>query len=182
VPRPKGRLQVDPARFSCHLLNVVLGSSMSSRLFQEIREKRGLAYSVYSFLNNHKDTGMLGIYAGVSQENVKEALQVIHDQLLLLSKHPITEAELKSAKEYLKGSMYLNAENTDSRMNRLAKNEFLFERYVPFEEVEEQMYRVTAQEIQSWFKEIYTPDEVALLLFGPTDLDEAEARHILSGV
>jgi predicted Zn-dependent peptidase len=154
---------------------------MSSRLFQEIREKRGLAYSVYSFLNNHKDAGMLGIYAGVGEEKVEEALRVIHEQLLLFSKESITETELRSAKEYLKGSMYLNAENTDSRMNRLARNEFLFERYVPFEEVEEQMNKVTADEIQSWFRETCRPDEVALLLFGPTELDEAEARNILLG-
>jgi predicted Zn-dependent peptidase len=154
---------------------------MSSRLFQEIREKRGLAYSVYSFLNNHKDTGMLGIYAGVSEENVKEALRVIHEQLLLLSTHSITETELSSAKEYLKGSMYLNAENTDSRMNRLAKNEFLFQRHVPFEEVEEQMNKVTTHDIQTWFREIYKPEEIALLLFGPTELEEAEARQIFSG-
>lgn len=176
-----GVSQTDPGRFPCHLLNVVLGSSMSSRLFQEIREKRGLAYSVYSFLNNHKDTGMLGIYAGISGDKVKETLQVIHEQLQLLSREPITEMELRSAKEYLKGSMYLNAENTDSRMNRLAKNEFLFERYVPFEEVEEQMNRVTPQDIQLWFRETCKTDEVALLLLGPTELDEEEARSILAG-
>ena len=122
-----GPSQTDEDRFPCHLLNVILGSSMSSRLFQEIRENRGLAYSVYSFLNSHEDTGMFGIYAGVASENVQETLAIIHEQLSMLLKEPIPEAELNAAKEYLKGSMYLNSESTDSRMNRLAKNEFLFE-------------------------------------------------------
>ncbi len=166
-----GTSQVDDARYACYLLNAILGSSMSSRLFQEIRERRGLAYSVYSFANSHEDTGLLGVYAGISSENVEETLRVIHDQLSLLAVEPISEAELSAAKEQLKGSMYLNAESTDSRMNRLAKNEFLFGRCVPFEESEEKINGVEREDILKWFKEAYDPKNLALILLGPTDID-----------
>lgn len=164
----QGVSQSEDNRFPCHLLNVILGNSMSSRLFQEIREKRGLAYSVYSFLNSHADTGMLGIYAGITPENIEESLQVIRQQLDLLAAEPISEAELSAAKEYLRGSMYLNAESTDARMNRLAKNEFLFGRFIPFEDVEEKILAVDAKSAQSWFQSVYDPRETGLLLFGPT--------------
>ena len=132
----RGTSQIDETRFASHLLNVILGSSMSSRLFQEIREKRGLAYSVYSFSHSHEDTGMLGLYAGISPENIEQVLHLINEQLSLLAQKPIPEAELSAAKEYIKGNMYINAESNDSRMNRLARNELLFGRYVPFEEIE----------------------------------------------
>jgi predicted Zn-dependent peptidase len=164
----QGVSQSEDNRFPCHLLNVILGNSMSSRLFQEIREKRGLAYSVYSFLNSHADSGMLGIYAGITPENIEESLQVIRQQLDLLAAEPISEAELSAAKEYLRGSMYLNAESTDSRMNRLAKNEFLFGRFIPFEDVEEKILAVDAKSVQSWFQSVYDPREAGLFLFGPT--------------
>ncbi len=174
-----GSSQIEESRFACYLFNAILGSSMSSRLFQEIREKRGLAYSVYSFANSHEDTGLLGIYAGVTAENVKETLEVIYEQLSLLAEQPISEAELASAKEQLKGSMYINAESTDSRMNRMAKNEFLFGRYVPFEESEEKINRVTVQEIQSWFRRAFTPDRLALMLFGPVEMERDEAAKLI---
>lgn len=176
----RGNSQVDENRFACHLLNVVLGSSMSSRLFQEIREKRGLAYSVYSFSHSHVDTGMLGIYAGVSAENVRETLELIREQLSLLARELIPEAELNAAKEYLRGSMYLNAESTDSRMNRMAKNEFLFGRYVDFEEIEEKVRGVTARQVRDWFSEVYIPRELTLLLFGPVEMGTEEVKGILS--
>lgn len=167
----QGTSHLDESRFACHLLNIILGSSMSSRLFQEIREKRGLAYSVYSFLNSHEDTGLLGVYSGIAPQNVNETIQVIHEQLALLAAEPINAAELNAAKEYVKGSMYLNAEITDSRMNRLAKNEFLFGRHVAYEEVEEKIDRVTPEEIQHWFQGVFTPDQFSMVLLGPVDSD-----------
>jgi len=166
-----GPAQTDDNRFRCHLLNVILGSSMSSRLFQEIREKRGLAYQIYSFVNSHEDTGLFGIYAGVAAGDVEQTLEVIREELARLAREPISEAEIRGAREYLKGSMYLNAESTDSRMNRLAKNEFLFGRYIPFEEVEQKIDQVSAREVQQWFEEVYQPSQVALMLFGPVPVD-----------
>jgi predicted Zn-dependent peptidase len=165
----RGTSHLDDSRFACHLLNVILGSSMSSRLFQEIREQRGLAYSIYSFLNSHEDTGLLGIYAGVTPENVPETLRVIREQLRLVASTPISETELSAAKEYVKGSMYLNSESADSRMNRLAKNEYLFGRYIPYEEVEEKICAVTPEEIQNWFVRSFDPEQLSLMLLGPVE-------------
>jgi predicted Zn-dependent peptidase len=134
---------------------------------------------VYSFANSHEDTGLLGVYAGISPENVEETLRVIHEQLSLLAVEPISEAELSSAKEQLKGSMYLNAESTDSRMNRLAKNEFLFGRFVPFEESEEKINQVGRDAIQRWFQKTYDPRRLALILLGPTDIDAATLEKLI---
>jgi predicted Zn-dependent peptidase len=175
----QGTSMIDDDRFACHLLNVILGSSMSSRLFQEIREKRGLAYSVYSFINSHEDTGVLGIYAGVSEQNVRETLELTREQLSILAKELIPEAELNAAKEYLVGSMYLNAESTDSRMNRLAKNEFLFGRNIAFEEIEEKIRKVTPHEVQEWCRKNFQPDRTAFTLFGPVNIDAATAKGFI---
>lgn len=163
----KGASHQDEQRFACHLINTILGGSMSSRLFQEIREKRGLAYSIYSFINSHEDIGLLGIYAAIAAENLQQTLELIQEQLGVLASQPIPAPELSAAKECLKGSMYLNAESTDARMNRLAKNEFLFGRYVAFEEVEAQIESVTTEQIRAWCREVFQPDQLALLVFGP---------------
>ena len=176
----QGTSQIDETRFASHLLNVILGSSMSSRLFQEIREKRGLAYSVYSFSHSHEDTGMLGLYAGISPENIEEVLHLINEQLSILAQEPIPENELKSAKEYIKGNMYINAESNDSRMNRLAKNELLFGRNVPFEEIEEKINRVTSEDIQTWFRSIYSPDKTAAMLYGPVEMEAQKLQDSLA--
>jgi predicted Zn-dependent peptidase len=175
----RGTSQTDETRFASHLLNVILGSSMSSRLFQEIREKRGLAYSVYSFCHSHEDSGMLGIYAGISPENIEQVLQLINEQLSTLAQKPISEAELNSAKEYIKGNMYINAENNDYRMNRLAKNEFLFGRHIPFEEVEKKINMVSPEDIQEWFCGIYSPDKMAAMLYGPVEMESEAPENIL---
>ncbi len=165
----EGTSQKDETRFASHLLNVILGSSMSSRLFQEIREKRGLAYSVYSFGHSHEDSGMTGIYAGVSPENAREVLSLVNEELSKLARDLIPEAELNAAREYVKGNMYINAESNDYRMNRLAKNEFLFGDYIPFEEIEKKINAVTAEDIRTWFRSIYSPEKMAVMLYGPVE-------------
>ncbi len=174
----RGTSQTDEDRFASHLLNVILGSSMSSRLFQEIREKRGLAYSVYSFSHSHADTGMLGVYAGIAAENIEQVMELIYRQLALLAEQPIPEPELSAAKEYIKGNMYINAESNDSRMNRLAKNEFLFGRYVPFEEIEKKLNAVTSETIQAWFREIYSPEKMAIMLYGPVQMGATDIKSV----
>jgi predicted Zn-dependent peptidase len=175
----RGTSQTDETRFPSHLLNVILGSSMSSRLFQEIREKRGLAYSVYSFSHSHEDSGMLGIYAGISPENIQEVLQLINEQLSIVAQNPIPEAELNSAKEYIRGNMFINAESNDYRMNRLAKNEFLFGRYIPLEEIEKKINMVTSEGIQAWFSGVYSPDKMAVMLYGPVEMESETPESIL---
>lgn len=164
-----GCSHADPQRFACHVINVVLGNSMSSRLFQEVREKRGLAYSIYSFVNSHEDTGLMGVYAAVAPEDVTETLDVITAEMDAVRRDAITASELSAAKEYLKGSMYLNAESTDARMNRLAKNEFVFSRHVPLQEVEKAIDAVTVEDVQAWFAEHYQPENTAVMLLGPVE-------------
>ncbi len=169
-----GCSQSDPRRFACHVLNVVLGNSMSSRLFQEVREKRGLAYAIYSFVNNHEDTGLMGVYAAVAPEDLEETLEVVTAEMDTVRRHSITASELAAAKEYLKSSISLNAESTDARMNRLAKNEFVFGRHVPLEEVQEAIDRVTADDVQEWFDAQYRPENTALTLLGPVPENGAD--------
>ncbi|MDR3553901.1 MAG: pitrilysin family protein [Syntrophobacteraceae bacterium] len=175
-----GTSQRDEARFASHLLNVILGSSMSSRLFQEIREKRGLAYSVYSFSHSHEDSGMTGIYAGVSPQNVNQVLSLVNEELSKLVREPISETELNAAREYVKGNMYINAESNDYRMNRLAKNEFLFGDYVAFEEIERKIHAVTSQEIRAWFGQIYNPEKMAIMLYGPVEEELEDPKAIFN--
>ncbi len=165
----KGCSSSNRDRFACHLLNVLLGGSMSSRLFQEVREKRALAYSVYSFVNSHIDTGVMGVYAGTGVGQVQETLDIVGEELTRLTREPISEAELRAAKEHFKGSMYLNAESNDSRLHRLSKNEFLFGRYVPFDEVQERIEETTSENIQKWLHSVFRKQELALVLLGPVE-------------
>lgn len=175
----KGCSSLDDRRFTCHLVNVLLGGSMSSRLFQEIREKRALAYSVYSFVNSHVDTGMMGVYAGTGLGQIQETLDIIDQELERLAREPIADAELRAAKEHFKGSMYLNAESNDSRMHRLAKNEFLFGRYVPFEEVESKVEAITSEAIQDWFRSAFSKQDLALVLLGPLEAGSLDVSRYL---
>jgi predicted Zn-dependent peptidase len=138
-------------RYCCSILNVILGGSMSSRLFQEVRERRGLAYSIYSFLSSQTDTGMMGIYGAVRPDNIKETLELIRQELIRFKREPISDTELRAAKEHIKGGIYLAAENTDNRMSRLAKNEMIFNRFVTYEEIEADLERVTVEDIQALY-------------------------------
>ncbi len=159
----------DHDRYLCGVFNIILGGSMSSRLFQEVREKRGLAYSVYSFASLHSDTGMLGIYAGVQKDKLNSALEAIRDTITELKAKPVNHDELKLSKDHIKGNMYLNAESSDSRMSRLAKNEILYNRLVPFEEIEENLEAVTARQIQDWVNRSFNPESIALEILGPVN-------------
>ena len=153
-------------RYCCSILNVILGGSMSSRLFQEVRERRGLAYSIYSFLSSQTDTGMMGIYGAVRPDNIKETLELIRQELIRFKREPISDTELRAAKEHIKGGIYLAAENTDNRMSRLAKNEMIFNRFVTYEEIEADLERVTVEDIQALAQQIFQPEAMSLVLLG----------------
>ena len=153
-------------RYCCSILNVILGGSMSSRLFQEVRERRGLAYSIYSFLSSQTDTGMMGIYGAVRPDNIKETLELIRQELIRFKREPISDTELRAAKEHIKGGIYLAAENTDNRMSRLAKNEMIFNRFVTYEEIEADLERVTVEDIQALAQQIFQPEVMSLVLLG----------------
>ena len=142
---------------------------MSSRLFQEVRERRGLAYSIYSFLSSHSDAGMVGIYGAVRPHNIQETLDLVRHELRRFKEEPISDAELRAAKEHIKGGIYLAAENTDNRMSRLAKNEIIFDRFVPYEEIEAGLEGVTVEEVQSLAQELFRPEYMSLVLLGQVD-------------
>ena len=159
----------DPCRYASSILNACLGGNASSRLFQEIREKRGLAYSVYSFGASFADTGLLGVYAGVDPKNVEKTLDLILQELDRLRHASIPAQELASAKEYIKGCVLLATESTDSQMLRLAQNEDTFGRYVPLSEVVLKIDAVTAKDVQALAERCLIPGAMALALLGPVD-------------
>ena len=121
-------------RYVSYILNTVLGGSMSSRLFQNIREKRGLAYSVFSGLSAYRDAGNITIYAGCANEAVGEVIDLCVEELKSMKRAPVPESELRRAKDHLKGSLMLSLENTASRMSHLARQEIYFDRHFGLDE------------------------------------------------
>lgn len=142
---------------------------MSSRLFQEIRERRGLAYAVYSFLSTYSDVGTWGVYVGVDQSKVKETLEVITHEMARGKSRKVDSSELTNAKQYLKGGMCLAAESTENQMIRIAQSEMNFGRFVPLEEIEEKIDRVTAEDVEALAEDIFRRESAALTLLGPID-------------
>ena len=159
----------DPGRFALSLLNTLLGGNMSSRLFQEIREQRGLAYSVYSFISSHADTGQFGVYTGVHPDNVQQTIDLIVQTMRRVCRTPISAAELQDAKEYTKGNLILATESVDNQMVRLAQNEIHFGDYIPLESVIEQIEAVTPDEIQSLAETLFKVSQSSLTILGPVD-------------
>jgi predicted Zn-dependent peptidase len=169
----------DPRRFSFFLMNTIMGGNMSSRLFQEIRERRGLAYNVYSFISSHVDTGIFGVYAGVAPDNVQETTTLIIKEMQNLTTEPVSLAELQAAKEFTKGNLLLASESTDSQMVRMAQNELYFGRYLPLEEVIEGVDRVSAEDIFDLTATLFKSGPPALTILGPIE-DKDSLAHILN--
>lgn len=157
----------DPRRYAFSLLNTILGGNMSSRLFQEVREKRGLAYAIYSFMTSYVDSGMFGIYTAVADQQVREVVSVVLEELERIKNTPVSTDELRDAKEYTKGSLYLSAENVDSQMVRLAQNEIHFGEFIPLEEIVARIEAVTEEDIRQLARTRFAPDELALTFLGP---------------
>jgi predicted Zn-dependent peptidase len=153
-------------RYAAYLLNTALGGGMSSRLFQEIREKRGRAYSVYSFLSCYRDTGYLGVYAGTSTEWADEVIGLVIDELRDIARSGLRADELERSKRQLKGGMLLGLETSDSRMSRLAKNEIYFGRHFTIEEVSQRIDETTNEEIVDFAARLTRADSTGLALLG----------------
>jgi predicted Zn-dependent peptidase len=168
----------DPRRFALSLLNSLLGGNMSSRLFQEIREQRGLAYSVYSYISSYVDTGMFGIYAGVHPDNVQQTIELIVQEMNNICRTPISAAELQDAKEFTKGNLILAIESVDNQMVRLAQNEIHFNTYIPLETVIAHIEAVTMGDIQDLAKTLFKPEQSAVTLLGQVD-DKTDFRSLI---
>lgn len=141
-------LQQDhPDRYALHLLTTILGGGMSSRLFQEIREKKGLAYSVYAYIISHADSGALVVYSGTEQKHCREVIDIALAEMVKLKSEPVTQAELDAAREQLKGKLLMSLESSDSLMTRLAKNVIYLGRHQPIEAILEGFDAVKTQDV-----------------------------------
>ena len=159
--------QAHADRYPAYLLNVILGGSMSSRLFQTIREQRGLAYAVFSGVSSYRDTGMLSVYAGCAAESVPEVVDLVFDGLRTMRREPVGVEELQRAKDHLKGSLMLSLESTSSRMTHLARQEMYFGRHVTLDEIIAGIEDTTADDVQRVAGELFTQDTVGVTVLGP---------------
>lgn len=156
-----------PDRFALMLLDAVLGGGMSSRLFQELRETRGLVYATYSYTASYRDTGVFGVYAGTGPHRTEEVLDLINAQLDELYRGRITKAELARAREQLKGSTMLGLENTSARMSRLATAELWGEPYLSPEQLIEHVEAVTLADVQRVAAKLLAPEKLTTVALGP---------------
>lgn len=165
----QGMSSVEPRRYSFLVLDAVLGGSMSSRLFQEIREARGLAYSVGTFINSYQETGVFGIYAGTSAKSVEELVDVADGILRKMIADGLSADELRRSKELLKGNLALGMESTSARMLRLARSHLNHGRYVTVEEVIEAVEKTTHNDVIELATEFLDPANFSLTVLGPVD-------------
>jgi predicted Zn-dependent peptidase len=153
-------------RYACYVMSTLLGGGMSSRLFQNIREKHGLCYSVFSELNLYRDSGCLAIYAGTSTENTKKVVTMTVDEFRRLSEEAVPDEELRRAKDHLKGSLALSLESTSSRMSNLARQELFFGRFFSVDEMVECIEQVTTEDVQSIARDFFGGRQVGLTALG----------------
>ena len=160
-----GYPQAHDERYTSYVLNTMLGGSMSSRLFQNVREKRGLAYSVFSGLSAYRDSGVFTVYAGCANEAVAELIDVVVEEIRRLKRDPPGEDELRRAKDHLKGSLMLSLENTGSRMNNLARQEIYFGRHFDMDEILGGIEAVEAADVRRIAREIFA-GELSMSVLG----------------
>jgi len=175
----KGISQTHSMRFASYILNTLLGRGMSSYLFQEIREKRGLAYSIYSYRPAYFDAGQLVVYAGTNKGSLREVIQLIIEQFDRFRKERICLEELKRTKDQLKGNLLLFLESSDSWMTRLAQNEIYFGEYIPVEEVIQSIDGVTSEEVNQLAQNLFREELFCLTVLGPIEKTELP-RNLLS--
>lgn len=162
----EGMSQVDPDRYALYLANAILGAGVSSRLFQEIREKRGFAYSIYSFVASYIDTGIWGVYAGTSRKRVTEVIELIIKELNGL-RDTITNEEFQRAKEQIKGNLILALESTNSRMQNIARQEIYYGRYFSPEDIIKDVDAVKIGQLKALLEKMVTNNSIALTVHGP---------------
>ncbi len=160
---------VHPRRYAASVLNNILGGSMSSRLFQNIRERQGLAYAVFSELNPYSDAGMLSVYAGTSRSTTERVLRSIAGEFARLKRELVVPEELRRAKDQLKGSLVLSLESPGARMSNLARQEMYFGRFFSVEELHASIEAVTAEDVQRTALEFFEPRKIAATVVGPLE-------------
>jgi predicted Zn-dependent peptidase len=153
-------------RFESYVLNVLLGGGMSSRLFQKIRERLGLAYAVFSELSLYRDTGCLLVYAGTSAKTLRRVIECTLEEFRALKQDEVPEEELRRAKDHLKGSLMLSLESTSSRMANLARQDLYFGRFFGLDEMLQGIERVTAADVANVARELFDSRRIALTVLG----------------
>jgi predicted Zn-dependent peptidase len=159
----------DENRYATLILNTVLGGGMSSRLFQTIREERGLAYSIYSDLSPYRDTGTLCVYAGTSSANALQVVDLILAEFARLKQEPLSDEELTRAKDQVRGNILLGLESSNSRMANLARQEMYFKKFYSVDEVIARLGEVKADQVQTMAQRLFVPDRIAVTLLGRLD-------------
>ena len=158
-----------PERYALYLLNDIVGGSMSSRLFQEVRERQGLVYSVHSGTQQYRDTGILYFYAGTDPANFGKVLKAFVREVRALKKDGVTAEELRRAKDHLKGNLLLSLESSSSRMNRLAKQELRFGAFHSIEGMLGEIDAVRPEEVEALIHRVLDEEQMALVTLGPVD-------------
>jgi predicted Zn-dependent peptidase len=153
-------------RFASYVLNTLLGGSMSSRLFQNIREQRGLVYAVFSEVNSYRDSGCLAIYAGTSRASVRQVIDLIMAEFRNLKNELVGDEEMERSKNHLKGSVILGLESTSSRMSNLARQFLYFNRFFSMDEILEAIEQVTAEQVREVAREFFRPEQIAMTVLG----------------
>src|ERR1700760_4195875 len=157
------------SRYVTLVLNTVLGGGMSSRLFQTVREERGLAYAIYSDLNPYSDTGSLCVYAGTSSTKAGQVIDLVMAEFRRLKEEPLPADELQRAKDQLKGNILLSLESSMSRMSNLARQEMYFQYFFGMQEILDKIEAVTAEQVMEMAQSLFKPEEVAVTLLGRLD-------------
>ena len=168
----------DDRRFAAYTMTTLLGGGMSSRLFQNIREKRGLAYSVSAEISSYHDTGCLGVYAGTSKETVGEVLRLVFAELAELKEKLASEEELKRTKDHLKGSLILGLESTNSRMSNLARQQMYFHRFPTIEETLASIDAVTVEDIRIIARQLFDSARIGVAVLGDLKNFKLEPRWL----
>ncbi len=153
-------------RYASYILNTVLGGGMSSRLFQNIRERQGLVYAIYSDLNPYRDTGCLCVYAGTSRESAARVVESVIAEFRSLKSTPVPDEELRRCKDQLKGSLMLSLESSTARMSNLARQEMYFDRFYSLDELIDRIEAVSAQDLQSLATDFFHTDNIAVTVLG----------------
>jgi predicted Zn-dependent peptidase len=157
----------DPRRWSLFLMSTIMGGSMSSRLFQRVRENEGLCYSIYSFHSSYADNGIFGVYCGTSPEKYARAMDLIIDECGKVAHGIVTEEELRDAKSFMKGSLALSLESIEVRMGQLARNEILYGRNFSYDDMSKFIDAVTIDEFNEVAAQIMLKDKATLVTIGP---------------
>jgi predicted Zn-dependent peptidase len=172
----KGMNYTHEDRYVISALNTVLGNSMSSRLFQEVREQNALAYSIYSYVTSYRDTGMMTVYAGTDPSNALEVVRLVMKELKKIKEEGITPAEELRIKNQIKGSLILSLESSNSHMSRLARQEIYFGKYLSMDDIIKGVEKVTAEHVRRLAGDLFRRENIALTILGPlsrTDVPES---------